>query len=65
MILVTGGTGMVGSHILLECVKKNKMIRAIYRRDESLNHIKSVFKKSFPRNTNLFKSIEWIKTDLE
>ena len=22
MILVTGGTGMVGSHILLECVKK-------------------------------------------
>ena len=49
---------MVGSHILLECVKKNEPIRAIYRRDESLNHIKSVFKKSFPRNTNLFKSID-------
>ena len=64
MILVTGGTGMVGSHILLECVKKNEPIRAIYRRDESLKHIKSLFKKSFPENINLFKSIEWIKTDL-
>ncbi len=64
MILVTGGTGMVGSHILLECVKKNEPIRAIYRRDESLNHVKSLFKKFFPGNTNLFKSIEWIKTDL-
>ena len=64
MILITGGTGMVGSHIRLEYVKKNEPMRAIYRRDESLNHIKSFFKKSFPRNTNLFKSIEWIKTDL-
>ena len=27
MILVTGGTGMVGSHILLECVKKNEPIQ--------------------------------------
>ncbi len=64
MILITGGTGMVGSRVLLECVKKNKPVRAIYRRIESLNHIKKKFIKSYPENSDLFNRIEWIKADL-
>lgn len=64
MILVTGGTGMVGSSILLECVKKNESTRAIYRRTESLNHIKHLFEKLIPDKLNSFEQIEWVKADL-
>ena len=64
MILVTGGTGMLGSRILLECLKKNQPTRAIYRRTDSLNNIKHLFKKLFTDRLNLFEQIEWIKTDL-
>ena len=31
MILVTGGTGLVGSHLLRSLVGDNKAVRAIYR----------------------------------
>ena len=31
MILVTGGTGLVGSHLLFELTKSHQKIRAIYR----------------------------------
>ena len=34
MILVTGGTGLVGSHLLYHLTQKNDKIRAIYRTDE-------------------------------
>ncbi|MGB5319870.1 NAD-dependent epimerase/dehydratase family protein, partial [Eudoraea sp.] len=31
MILVTGGTGLIGSHLLLELLRKNLEVKAIYR----------------------------------
>ena len=31
MILVTGGTGLVGSHLLFELSKSQQNVRAIYR----------------------------------
>ena len=55
---------MVGSSILLECVKKNESTRAIYRRTESLNHIKHLFEKLIPDKLNSFEQIEWVKADL-
>ena len=64
MILVTGGTGMLGAHVLLACAKRNKQIRATYRRAESLDYTKELFKKLFAENSDSFKLIEWIKTDI-
>ena len=64
MILVTGGTGMIGAHILLALAKEKDKIRAIYRRTESLNYIKYLFQKLLPENPDFFNRIEWVKTDL-
>ena len=36
MILVTGGTGLVGSHLLVRLTQENEPIRAIYRTPESI-----------------------------
>jgi nucleoside-diphosphate-sugar epimerase len=63
MILVTGGTGLVGSHLLYHLTLKNDEIRAIYRTLESLEKVKKVF--SFYSNSNeLFSKIDWVQADI-
>ena len=55
---------MVGSHLLYNLVQKESRIRAIYRREETLKHVKKVFAYHSPENPTLFDTIEWIKSDL-
>ena len=65
MILITGGTGLVGAHLILECLIKNLKIRAIYRSQEKLNEIELFFEKyASKKDKNHFQRIEWIKTNL-
>jgi dihydroflavonol-4-reductase len=62
MILVTGGTGLVGAHLLLHLVENEASVRAIYRNSESLEKTKSLF--SIYKKESLFKKIEWIQADI-
>ena len=56
MILVTGGTGLVGAHLLYELCLAGKTPRALYRAPNSLNGVKSLFKsKSDILNPYLLK----------
>jgi nucleoside-diphosphate-sugar epimerase len=66
MILVTGGTGLVGSHLLLDLAKAGKSVRAIYRSQAGLEAVKRVFSytNSRPRAEELFSAIEWVKADI-
>ena len=64
MILVTGGTGIVGAHLLLKCVKQNTKVVATYRREESLKKIKTLFENLSPNHLKHFNTIEWIKAPL-
>ena len=65
MILITGGTGLVGAHLILKCSIMKLKIRAIYRRQEKVNEVELFFKKFTPKNDkNCFERIEWIKTNL-
>ena len=64
MILVTGGTGIVGAHLLLKCVNQNTKVVATYRREESLKKIKILFKNLSPNHLKHFNTIEWIKAPL-
>ena len=66
MILVTGGTGLVGAHLLLHLIETRNIggekIRAIYRTVESINKTRSLFR--LYNKTNLFESIEWLQADI-
>lgn len=64
MILVTGGTGLVGSHLLYKLVSTNEKVRAIYRNEQKLQNVKSVFSSYTDDYKNLFDAIEWIKADI-
>lgn len=66
MILVTGGTGLVGSHLLLELLKAGNNVRAIHRKQSDLQAVKKVFSYyiSSEETEFLFKNIEWMEANL-
>ncbi|TXD49888.1 NAD-dependent epimerase/dehydratase family protein [Polaribacter sp. IC073] len=63
MILVTGGTGLVGAHLLYHLLKNDEKIRAIYRSKERINEVKKVF-SFYTDDTSLISKIEWFKADI-
>ena len=64
MILVTGGTGLVGSHLLFQLLDQDLPIRAIFRRDHKLESVTKVFAYYSEHANDLFDKIEWVKADL-
>lgn len=64
MILVTGGTGLAGSHLLYLLVKNGEKIRALYRDTHTLEAVKKVFASYTGGAASLFNAIEWYKADL-
>ena len=64
MILVTGGTGLVGSHLLFKLVSKGEQVRAIYRRQHKLESVKHVFSYYSDQSEALFNTIEWIEANI-
>jgi len=64
MILVTGGTGLVGSYLILELIKSGKKVRALKRPNSNLTFIKKVFEIFSDDPINLFNAIEWIDGDI-
>lgn len=64
LILVTGGTGLVGSHLLFQLLKRNVSIRATYRKKQTLERVKHVFSYYSKDAQALLNTIEWIEADL-
>lgn len=64
MILVTGGTGLVGSHLLFKLVSSGESVRAIYRREKTLKRVKHVFSYFSDDYESLFNAIDWVETDI-
>jgi nucleoside-diphosphate-sugar epimerase len=64
MILVTGGTGLVGSHLLFKLVSNDENVRAIYRREKTLTRVKHVFSYFSNDAEALFNKIEWVEADI-
>ena len=62
MILVTGGTGLIGAHLLLNLVEKEDAIRAIYRTSAGIEKTKSIFE--LYKKEPFFSKIEWIQADI-
>ncbi len=64
MILVTGGTGFLGSHVLLELIRKGYSVRATYRTPDHKEHTRRIF-GYYQSGEDLYSNIEWISCDIE
>ena len=64
MILVTGGTGLVGSHLLYHLLLENDSVRAIHQRNSDLNAVKRVFQFYGADADRLFNKIRWVEASL-
>ena len=66
MILVTGSSGLVGSHILYDLIGKKESVRAIYRSEKRKNRVKKLFdfyNKKLNQSNN-YEEIEWVRADI-
>ena len=62
MVLVTGGTGLVGAHLILHLIENGEIVRAIYRNPENIQKTKALF--LLYKKEALFEKIEWVSADI-
>ena len=62
--LVTGGTGLVGAHLLMELVKNDQNIIAIKRKSSNINNVKEIFNFYDDNGDELHEKINWVDCDL-
>jgi len=62
MILITGGTGLVGGHLLLRLAGGGSTVRALYHNEENI----SKTKKLFAHHSRFadFETIQWVAGDI-
>ena len=64
LILVTGGTGLVGTHLLFDLCKSGNRVRALKRNNSDVDKVKKVFSYYSSGVDQLLKNIEWVDVDL-
>lgn len=64
MIFVTGGTGLVGSHLLFNLVHSGAAVRALRRENSSFGLVKKVFGYYSSKPEELLGMIEWVSGDV-
>ena len=65
MILVTGGTGLLGSHLLFRLSAEGNPLRAIFREKSRIDRVKDLFSYYDPEKcTERFNLIQWIEGDI-
>lgn len=64
MILVTGATGLVGSHLLLDLLQKGYRVKALCRAGSDKELVRKIFLHYSLANETLFGQIEWVEGDI-
>jgi len=64
MILVTGGTGLLGAHVLLRLLDEGKQVRALHRSAKSLATVRDIFRHYADDPDGLMQRIEWVRGDI-
>ncbi len=63
MDLITGATGIVGTHVLLECAVRGP-VRAIHREHSDRSIVERVFRHYRDDADDLLQRVEWLEADL-
>jgi len=64
MILVTGGTGLVGSHLLFHLITNKEPVKATYRKGSNLSKVEKVFSYYTSNFKELYQKINWVEADI-
>ncbi|MGC8802845.1 MAG: NAD-dependent epimerase/dehydratase family protein [Bacteroidales bacterium] len=64
MVIVTGATGLVGSHVLLELCSKGKRVKAIVRNKANIRQVETIFRYYAADPERLLCFIEWVEADV-
>jgi len=64
MILVTGGTGLVGAHLLYELTCSGHRVKALRRPQSNTEWVRKIFSYYAPDANTLFMQIEWVEGDI-
>jgi len=64
MIFVTGATGLVGSHLILELISSGESVRAMKRPSSDLGMLRKVFSLYSDQPEEMFSRIEWVEADI-
>ncbi|HRO74927.1 MAG TPA: NAD-dependent epimerase/dehydratase family protein [Crocinitomicaceae bacterium] len=65
MILVTGGTGLLGSHLLYYLASGGNNVRATYRNPTKIEQVKRLFSFYSKEQADVyFEQIEWVQADV-
>jgi nucleoside-diphosphate-sugar epimerase len=64
MIFVTGGTGLVGAHLLYELTLAGKNVKALKRETSNLQQVLKTFSYYSETPKELFDRIEWVNGDI-
>ena len=64
MILVTGGTGLVGAHLLVSLTQQHNKIRAMRRKSSNHDAVKNVFSYYYDDIAPFYDKIEWVEGDI-
>ncbi|MBL7980674.1 MAG: NAD-dependent epimerase/dehydratase family protein [Flavobacteriales bacterium] len=64
MELVTGGTGIVGAHVLLELAATGRSVRALQRPGTDVSVVERIFTHYRPDAKTLLEHIHWVPGDI-
>jgi len=64
MIFVTGGTGLVGAHLLFELTSAGNRVKALKRETSNLQQVLKTFSYYYETPKELFNLIEWVDGDI-
>jgi len=64
MIMVTGGTGFVGAHLLYHLTKEGKRVKALKRPGSDVKWVKKIFSYYSKNPEEQFGLVEWVEGDI-
>ncbi|MBN8701804.1 MAG: NAD-dependent epimerase/dehydratase family protein [Bacteroidetes bacterium] len=64
MILVTGGTGLVGAHLLLKLAQQGEKVKALVRTKDRIKEVEKIFSFYTENYQKLIDTIQWVEGDI-